>query len=45
MEGISALGVMEVPAEKCPKKVPMPIMAHLVYRATTALMYEVLQEI
>jgi hypothetical protein len=36
------LGIMEATTEKPPKKWPMPIMAHLVYGATTALAYEVL---
>lgn len=38
-----ALGVMEAPTEKSPKKVPMPVMAHIIYGATTALAYEALK--
>jgi hypothetical protein len=38
-----ALGVMEAPTEKSPKKVPMPVMGHIVYGATTALSYEALE--
>lgn len=46
LEGwMPALGVMEAPTEKSPKKVPMPIMAHLVYGATTALAYEALENL
>jgi hypothetical protein len=38
-----ALGVMEAPSEKPIEKLPMPIMAHMVYGATTALAYEALE--
>lgn len=38
-----ALGVMEAPTEKSPRKVPMPVMAHLVYGVTTALAYGALE--
>jgi hypothetical protein len=40
-----ALGIMEAPTEKSPKKVPMPIMAHILYGATTALAYEALESV
>jgi hypothetical protein len=37
-----ALGVAKPPTERSPKKVPMPIMAHLVYGAITALAFDAL---
>lgn len=40
-----ALGIMEPPSEKPLKKLPMPIMAHVVYGATTALAYDALDEV
>lgn len=43
LEGwMPALGIMEAPTDKPPKKVPMPIMAHVLYGATTALAFEAL---
>ena len=40
-----ALGIMEAPTEKLPKKLPMPIMAHVVYGAMTALAYDALEDV
>jgi hypothetical protein len=46
LEGwMPALGVMEAPTEKSPEKVPMPVMAHILYGATTALACEALENL
>lgn len=46
LEGwMPALGIMEAPTEKSLKKVPMPIMVHVLYGATTALAYEALKNV
>lgn len=40
-----ALGIMQAPTDQSPKKVPMPVLAHIVYGVTAALTYDALDRV